>query len=247
MSTLQDNNSNVIAWLVPTARNTLADKATNLSANTANAISTSSSTYLSAQLSNLSGSKPQRAIQLSFAQEPLRPGSFVLGTDTNCCDVVLPKLPGISKQHCAISFDAQYRLILDDFSESGTQVWYDWESNGDQRDYSWILSSGVYETGFPAMFQRVIIDIHGVRFQLVVNDHSADWEGYKAKVDEFSQNSPGVDCLTASSAWECEQAWYTQQPLIQHIFVKAQGGEPLGDVYLWNTSRPWDPMVKASA
>ncbi|KAG8410713.1 hypothetical protein J3458_016813 [Metarhizium acridum] len=235
------NNSNfrdIIAWLVPTARGTSADKATHLPANMARTIPTSSSGPLSSKLSQVSGRAPQRAIQLCFSQEPLRRGSFVLGTDANCCDVLLPPAPGISAQHCSIGFDADSRLVLDDFSETGTQVWYDWECSGDQRGHSWILSGGNQ-----GHVQRIVIDVQGVRFQLVVNDHAADWEAYRANVDAFCQQPPWTDCF---AAWDAVPSLYIQ-PLIQHIFVKGHGGEHMGEVYLWDLSRPWEPMVKSSA
>jgi hypothetical protein len=235
------NTQDIIAWLVPTTRGTSADKATNLPANTQRTISTSSSSHLSSKLSNiLPNSLPQKAIQLCFSQPPRQPGSFVLGTDPNCCDVLLPQMPGISAQHCAISFDAESRLVLDDFSERGTQVWYDWECSGDQRDYSWVLSS---LPGFPSTAQRIAVDIQGVRFQVIVNDHSADWEAYKSKVDDFCEQTqvPWTDDF----AWDPSPSTHVQ-PLIQHIFVKGPDGEPTGEVYLWDMSRPWEPMIRAT-
>ncbi|KID84985.1 serine/threonine protein kinase [Metarhizium guizhouense ARSEF 977] len=224
------NPRDIIAWLVPTARGTSADKATHLPANMARTIdiSASSSHHLSSKLSHPPGCAPQRAIQLCFSQEPLRRGRFVLGTDANRCDVLLPPAPGISAQHCSIGFDAESRLVLDDFSEAGTQVWYDWACSGDQRGHSWILSRGD---------QRVVIDVQGVRFQLVVNDRSADWEAYRADVDAFCRPPPSREAVPSLYV----------QPLIRHIFVKGLGGEHTGDVYLWDLSRPWEPMVKASA
>lgn len=224
-------NNDIIAWLVPTTRGSSADKATTLSANTPHTISPSSSKYLSSQLSDLS-TKPQRAIQLTFRHEPRQPGRFILGTDPNCCDIVLPRARGISAQHCAISFDAQARLVLDDFSEAGTQVWFGWECSGDRRDYSWVLSGG-------ASSQRVVIDIQGVRFQVIVPEHD-DWQAYTARVDAFCEQPP-LDAFTA------EWASVYSEPLIQHVFVKGHGGEPTGEVYLWDMSRPWEPMVRASA
>ncbi|OAQ61461.1 serine/threonine protein kinase [Pochonia chlamydosporia 170] len=235
------NTQDIIAWLVPTARGTPADKATNIQANNSRTVSTSSSSYLSSKLSDIS-SKPQRAIQLCFSRAPRRLGSFVLGTDPNLCDVVLPKMAGISAQHCSISFDAESRLVLDDFSERGTQVWYDWECSGDQRDYSWILSSGS-AYGFPSTVQRIAIDIQGVRFQLVVNDHSDNWDAYKANVDAFCEQPSWTDGFT--SDWDTDVMY--AQPLFQHIFVKGHGGEPTGEIYLWDMSRPWEPMVRAAA
>ncbi|KAM0420922.1 hypothetical protein ACHAPT_011312 [Fusarium lateritium] len=241
--------SNIIAWLVPTARNSIADKATHLPSNISRTVLTTSSQTLTSRLPNLLASRPPRAIQLTFDAAPKRSGSFVLGTDPATCDVVLPPLSGIDARHCELSFDAEGRLVLNDFSERGTQVWYDWESNGDQTDYTWILSSGA-QHGFPSTVQRITVDIQGVRFQIVVNDHSDDWDAYHEKVDEFLQQPAWTEGLSAG--WDRGSVTpvaplFSTVPLFQHIFVKALGEEPVGEVYLWNLARPWEPMVKAAA
>ncbi|KAH6897337.1 hypothetical protein B0T10DRAFT_182726 [Thelonectria olida] len=243
------NTSNVIAWLVPTARGSFADKATHLITNIFRTVATDSSPLLASRLPNLVTSKPAKAIQLSFDQAPKRPGSFVLGSDPLRCDVVLPSLPGIASRHCEVSFDAEGRLVLNDFSDRGTQVWYDWESNGDQTDYTWLLSSGCSH-GFPSTVQRITIDIQGVRFQLVVNDHSADWDAYRTNVEAFVKQPSWTDGLT--SGWDRTSVnpvvpLFSSIPSFQHIFVKSIGEEPSGEMYLWNLSRPWEPMVKAAA
>ncbi|KAM5350356.1 hypothetical protein ACJ41O_006861 [Fusarium nematophilum] len=240
----------IIAWLVPTARNSLADKTTLLPSNISRTVPTTSSQTLTSRLPNLLGSRPPRAIQLSFDSAPKRPGSFVLGTNPASCDVVLPALPGISARHCSLSFDAEGRLVLSDFSETGTQVWYDWESCGDQTDYTWILSPGSGQ-GFPGpTVQRITIDIQGVRFQVVVEDHSDDWEAYHDKVDDFLRQPAWSEGLSAG--WDRGSVapvapLFSAVPLFQHIFVKALGEEPVAEVYLWNLARPWEPMVKAAA
>ncbi|KAI9162953.1 hypothetical protein HJFPF1_04548 [Paramyrothecium foliicola] len=240
---------NVIAWLVPTARGSYADRATNMAENAFRTISISSSESLASRLPNFQVSRPQKAIQFAFDQAPKRPGSFVLGTDPHRCDVVLPKLPGIAPQHCSLGFDGESRLVLDELSEKGTQVWYDWDSVGDKTDYSWILSSG-YSHGFPNTVHRIIIDIQGVRFQVVVNDHSADWDAYKASVESFCAQPSWVDGLTYG--WDRVSLapivpLFSAAPLFQHIYVKSLGDKQVGEFYIWNLSKPWEPMVKATA
>ncbi|RFU78625.1 hypothetical protein TARUN_3595 [Trichoderma arundinaceum] len=238
------SHPDIIAWLVPTTHHSLADKSTQPPENACRAISsTSLYPYLSSRLSNLTNHNPGRAIQLTFSQPPKRPGSFILGTDPRTCDIVLPNVEGISKQHCALSFDAQSRLVLSDFSESGTQVWYDWECNGDRTDYAWILSSGC-SGEFPSMVQRITVDIQGVRFQVIVNDHSGNWDSFREQVDRFCEQP----------SWEDETPWVDASSILssamspfQHIVVKNTTSEAIGEVYLWNLARPWEPMVKASA
>ncbi|KAK5992159.1 hypothetical protein PT974_05559 [Cladobotryum mycophilum] len=242
------HHDDIIAWLIPTSRHSWADKSTHLPENTllTTTIPPSKSPFPSSPLSHhhhLTTEKPpKRALRLSFNTPTKQPGAFVIGTDARTCDIVLPNLRGISSQHCSLGFDAEARLTLTDFSESGTSVWYDWESNGDQTDYSWILSAGCSSTAFPAMAQRITIDIQGIRFQLVVNDHSSDWDAYRAKVDDLSE-LPYED---TTAPWE-DSTWPVDQPLFQSIVVKNLDNQPAGEVYLWNLARPWEPMVKASA
>jgi hypothetical protein len=239
-------NDNVIAWLVPTACGTNADKTTHMAENMFRVTDIASTPLLSSRLPSLLTARPQKAVQLSFDRSPKRPGSFVLGTDPRICDIILPRLEGISPQHCALGFDSEARLTLEDFSDSGTQVWYDWESVGDMRDHTWILASA------PGTSQHITIDIQGVRFRLVLGDfHERDRAAYVSKVDAFCQQPPWADGLAAG--WDRFSLapiapLFAAAPLFQHIFVKGLAEEePRGEIYLWNLSKPWEPMVKASA
>lgn len=241
---------NVIAWLVPTARGTSADKATNKLENRhLTTPTTTEGSFLSSRLPALSANSPAKALAISFGQAPKRPGSFVLGTDPERCDVVLPAIPGVSPQHCSLSFDAESRLVLNDFSEKGTQVWYDWDSNGDQTEYTWILSSGSSH-GFPSLVNRIVVDIQGVRFQIIVNDHSKNWDSYHEKVEKFCQQPAWAAEL--SVGWDRASIapvapLFSVAPLFQHIFVKSLNDDLAGGMYLWNLAKPWEPMVKAAA
>jgi hypothetical protein len=238
------SHESVIAWLVPTARGTIADKAVNIPENFFKAVATTSAPYLDSRLPNLILSRPQNALQITFDQTPTRPGRFTLGTDPRSCDIILPALPGVARQHCALSFDHESRLTLEDFSEKGTQVWFDWESIGDKVDYTWTLSG--------TASQRITIDIQGLRFQLIMNDYPGkDASAYKAKVDTFCTQPPWGEAL--SFDWERKSVapvlpLFTKEPLFRHIFVKGLAGDQVnGEIYLWNTSKPWEPMVKAVA
>jgi hypothetical protein len=255
-TTTTTNNTldNVIAWLVPTARGSYADKAAHMPENAFRTVSTTlpsaAADLLASRLPDLQTSRPQRALQLRFDQAPKRPGgSFILGTDPHGCDVVLPRLPGIAPRHCSIGFDEQGRLVLDDFSDRGTQVWYDWDSVGDKAGHSWVLSSGS-QHGFPDAVRRITVDVQGVRFQIVVNDHSADWDTYHASVDAFCAPPAWSDGLTLG--WDRGSLapivpLFSAAPLFQHIFVKDLGEKQVGEFYVWNLSRPWEPIVKATA
>ena len=240
---------NVIAWLVPTARGSSADKATHMPENSTRTIKPASAPYLNSSLPDITTSRSSKAIQLAFDQPPRRPGAFVLGTDPNTCDIVLPNRPGLSPQHCCLRFDGEARLVLEDYSECGTQVWYDWECNGDQTDYTWLLSSGASQ-GFPHTVRRISIDIQGVRFQVIANDHSNSWEAYEQSVEEFCRQPEWVDGLTGWDEVSVAPVapLFSSAPLFKHIYVKAIGDEELvGEFYLWDMARPWEPMVRAVA
>jgi hypothetical protein len=71
-------------------------------------------------------------LELTFNHGPKASKGFVIGTDPNSCDIVLPKLPHISRFHCAVTFDTQRRLILRDLSSNGTIVTYD-DKGGESR------------------------------------------------------------------------------------------------------------------
>ncbi|KAF4120079.1 FHA domain [Geosmithia morbida] len=241
------SHQDVIAWLVPTARGTSSDKATQMPENMSRTIdisSSSTSPYLTSHISNLSTAticRPERALQLTFDQPLKRRGRIVLGTDARTCDLSLPRVAGVDGQHCTISFDSQSRLVLQDTSTRGTQVWYGSESSGDKTNHIWVLSGST---------QRVTIDIQGLRFHIVVNEYPGkDPVAYQAKVDEFSLQPPWADLITPD--WDRASVdpvlpLFTSQPLFRHIFVKGVvHDEGRGELYLWNMARPWEPMVKA--
>ena len=248
-------SSDTIAWLVPTANSTPAHKATLIPSNSHLTIPISSNTQLSSLLSSFA-STPTHALQLSFSSRPKHHGRFTIGTDPLTCDVVLPPLPGISPQHCYMSFDAEARLTLEDVSQRGTQVWYDWESKGDQTDYTWTLGRGAAAApantrgGFPNNAQRIIIDIQSVRFQVVLSNHSSDRDAYARKVEEF--------CETPSWSGGLAAAWVggvcapmaqlcSSVPMFHHIYVKNLGEEHVGEFYMWDLARPWEALVKVTA
>ncbi|KAK3181563.1 hypothetical protein K4F52_007118 [Lecanicillium sp. MT-2017a] len=153
--------------------------------------------------------------------------------------------------HCSIGFDSLSRLTIDDFSEAGTQVWYDWDCSGDQTNTSWILSSGCAD-GFPNKIRCITIDIQGARFQVIVNSHYADWAAFSAKVDALYEQPRMNEALDL--VWELPQCIspmatldFSALPVLRHIVVKSVNGEPMEEIYVWDMERPWEPMIKASA
>lgn len=317
------DHPNVIAWLLPSSTNQPAIEAVRLPQNTNRRIAaipaafdpsplpspnpdnTINPSLLTKKASSSSlTSKPRPALELSFANPPKNQTGFVLGTDADC-DIVLPRLPGISPRHCALTFDAERRLVLRDTSAAGTAVWYDGASNGDRARESWVLSAGC-TYGFPAMVDRIVIDIQTVRFQVIVNDwHLVDPEAYLRNVEDFmailatlsapssfsssfdGYNGSVHDLLASfnfdlgfdfSFSFDDEKensdeddygAEYDRgfaydyemdvdekrdalMPLpsevapqfVKYMFAADDGLPP--DTYLWNTARPWEPMVKVT-
>ncbi|TDZ15820.1 hypothetical protein Cob_v011214 [Colletotrichum orbiculare MAFF 240422] len=300
---------NVIAWLLPSSTNQPALETVRLLSNTNRRISAIPSTLEPLPTPNpdvttinpsllskksptttTSSVKPRPALELSFTTPPQNHSGFVLGTDPTC-DIHLPDLPGISPRHCCITFDAERRLILRDTSESGTAVWYDGSSNGDRVRESWLLSSGC-SYGFPAMVDRLVIDIQNVRFQLVLNDdeHVLQPDAYERNVDdfvarlaslsleevarrdelrfdldfrnygidftfddlEFGYDLEDYDCAEDDRVMDIDEKSDLLPPLpseVAPVFVKymfAAADDLPPDTYLWNTARPWEPMVKVA-
>ncbi|WYZ41246.1 hypothetical protein EsH8_V_000141 [Colletotrichum jinshuiense] len=304
---------NVIAWLLPSSTNQPALETVRMSQNIARRVdaipssydpiiqtpnpSTTSTTIDPSVLSKTQapGQQPttsRPALELSFTNPPKNHLGFVLGTDPNASDIVLPKLPGIGPAHCHITFDAEKRLILRDTSDTGTAVSYDGNSNGDRRRESWTLSSGC-TYGFPAMVDRVVIDIQSVRFQVVVNDfHLAQPGVYQDSVDAFmSSLASAADVLDEKLAdvvvddddvcdfyynfhfdlgfdlsydydydFDFDMTDDDDEGVKKDVFaplpsvvppmyvkylLSSDDGMP-PETYLWNTARPWEPMVKVA-
>ncbi|KAK1993827.1 hypothetical protein LX36DRAFT_232907 [Colletotrichum falcatum] len=201
-------NTNVIAWLLPSSTNQPAIEAVRMPQNASRRVDGVPSSYdpvvqtpnpdaaeptIDPSLLTRSASSgttattttPRPALELSFAKPPRNAVGFVLGADPDVADVVLPPLPGIAPAHCHISFDADRRLVLRDTSDAGTAVWYDGASTGDRRRESWALSAGC-TYAFPAMVDRLVVDVQNVRFQVLVNEaHLLRPDAYRDSVDAF--------------------------------------------------------------
>jgi hypothetical protein len=102
---------------------------------------------------------PYPGLQLTFNRGPKAGQGLVLRTDPNC-DIVLPQLSKISRFHCALTFDAQRRLILRDFSKHGTIVTYNGEGQESRHHFTWIL--GGHKV--PRDTKNIVIEIQGISF-----------------------------------------------------------------------------------
>lgn len=130
-------------------------------------------------------------LQLTFNRGLKAGQGFVLGTDSNRCDIVLPKIEvdhldrkprrnKVGRCHCCLTFDEERRLILRDFSRHGTTVTYDGQGRENRQHFPWILSGDGASD-----FEKIIIQIDKIRFQIVVSRHDAYQDLYNDNVDRF--------------------------------------------------------------
>ena len=226
-----DADTDTIAWLIPTLNNRPALQAAHLPANAAHQTP-----------SPLPTGGP--ALRLTFSKPPSSPSGFLIGTDP-ACDIVLPKLPGLSRRHAHLAFDASSRLVLTDTSRAGSAVWYDHQSNGDRRGGEWVLSSG-FAHGFPDHVGRIVLDFHNVRFQVVVKGPGDDVDGYVRRVDEFMAGLGARDDAAAAAAAAVVPSVFggwDGAGFVKHL-VEEEGKAPR--MFLWNSARPWDPIIPVS-
>lgn len=133
-------------------------------------------------------------LQLTFNSGPKAGQGFMIGTDRDCCDIVLPRLNKISRRHCCLTFDAERRLILRDLSTNGTTVEYDgqggqkrriiitYDDKGQEKrhHFAWILSgSRVQEV------KKIVIQIEEIKFRIIVSNHETYPDLYNANVNRF--------------------------------------------------------------
>lgn len=130
-------------------------------------------------------------LQLTFNHGPKSRQDFVIGSNRDYCDIVLPSLQKISRRHCSITFDAERPLILRDFSTNGTTVTYDGHGKERRTDFTWILS-GKSLTGV----EKIVIQIHKIKFQIIVSRHETNPVLYNDKLDQFRQHATaGANCF----------------------------------------------------
>ncbi|KAL2758390.1 hypothetical protein ACRALDRAFT_1080243 [Sodiomyces alcalophilus JCM 7366] len=253
-----------ITWLIPSAGNRWAFQATRMLANSARLVNlaplvTGSSLdcipeeeagedFLSEENNEnetcISPMFPRTGLGLSFDNKPKGSRGFVIGTDPRTCDIVLPRVRGISRRHCYLTFDADKRLVLRDTSKHGTSVWYDGHSDGDRRRTTWVLSSGM-SYGFPAMINNIVIDIRGIRFQIIVNECLPQLEEYQDLVDDFLSSVAAASMSASFSQGRpslVPAPLRIQRPVLIKYTIPSDDGSQSD--YLWNVSKPWEPLVK---
>lgn len=122
-----------------------------------------------------------KGLQLTFTHGPKAGRGYMLGTDANKCDIVLPQRKGVSRCHCYLTFDHERRLILRDCSSNGTVVTYNGKGGEKRRHFTWILGGH----RVPDETKTIVIQLHTMlKFQVVVTKPTFP-DIYFENVDEF--------------------------------------------------------------
>ncbi|KAI4287428.1 MAG: hypothetical protein L6R35_003312 [Caloplaca aegaea] len=193
-------------------------------------------------------------IQLTFDNKPKAGPEFVIGRDSNSCDIVLPNLPNISRRHCLLTFDGQRRLILQDTSAYGTSVAYDGQGGQKRRTlvthdhrgkeifhhFTWILSGA----DVPDHAKPIQIAIADIKFQIKISKHETHPDQYIKNVDRFLQREDelpigGLGLQSITSTAEQSEAFTPRLQLQVPIYIdQATLGTGYSSVVrrVWNVS-----------
>ncbi|KAL8654598.1 MAG: hypothetical protein Q9210_001411 [Variospora velana] len=191
-------------------------------------------------------------IQLTFDNKPKVGQRFVIGRDSNSCDIVLPNHPNISRRHCLLTFDDQRRLILQDNSAYGTTVEYD-EQGGQKRrtlvthdnrgkeirhHFTWILSGAKVPDGTG----KIKITIADIKFQIKISKRETYPDQYIKNVDRFLQREDelpigGLGLQSTTSTAEQSEAFTPCLQLQVPIYIDQ---EILGTGYSSVVRRVWN-------
>ncbi|KAK3687147.1 kinase-like domain-containing protein [Podospora appendiculata] len=185
-------------------------------------------------------------LELRFSDGPRASTGFVFGKDPDVSDVVLPSIPGISRQHFALTYkntfeDGRYRLVVRDLgSLRGTTVTYNAKGEHLRRKFDWIIAG--FE--FPNQAKSIIIQLHDdVKFRIVVAHHDVASSAYISNVERFLQGAAQSDALLGAlrlqSGPHTERATAAHTPTNAPVFVNrgviARGN--FGTVsHRWNVS-----------
>lgn len=191
-------------------------------------------------------------LQLTFNPGPKAGQGLVIGHD-NRCDIVLPKLRHISGRHCGLTFDAERRLILRDFSTNGTIVTYNGQGGEKRRTvithdnkgrekrhhFTWILSGD----DVPDKARKIVIQIEEIRFQIIISKHDTYPGLYNDNINRFLREANANDELPLS-ALGIESTTSTAQQSGAHtptpqtpIYIKQW---KLGSGHFSIVNRVWD-------
>ncbi|KAK5997509.1 Serine/threonine-protein kinase Chk2-like protein [Cladobotryum mycophilum] len=134
------------------------------------------------------------SVVLSFGQRPRNHRGFVMGCGEDC-DFILPDLFGISRQHCAITFDKNHYLVVRDLgSLNGMTVLYDGENHGQRRNFTWII--GGHEITHR---KTVVLQFNeSLKFRIAVPRRDIASQAYIDQVDWFRHRTSDSHDIFAS-------------------------------------------------
>ena len=112
---------------------------------------------------------------------------------SNNAELRLPELPRVSYYHFALTFNAEYCLVVRDLgSKCGTTVAYDGMERDRRISFDWIVGG----SDFLQKVKTVTVNVSlFLQFRLVIPPHNVGSESYRAKVDRFRAGSTDADQL----------------------------------------------------
>jgi hypothetical protein len=124
----------------------------------------------------------EACIRVTFDSIPKTRYGLRVGRDSDAEFRVLD-LPGVSAYHFALTFDANYRLIVRDLGSTyGTSVIYDGMGWGRWRSFDWIVGG----SGFLQKVNTIVVKVNKfLQFRLVIPQHGVDSKSYRDRVDRF--------------------------------------------------------------
>lgn len=165
-------------------------------------------------------------LEVRFSHAPRTSLGLVFGTDENICDVVLPKIKGVSKRQVALTYknnfpDGYSRLVVRDLGSTfGTIVTYDGKGGKRRSEFEWVLD------GFhlPNDTKAFILQLHEkLQFRIIVAHHNITTPVYANNVERFRQGAANPQGLLRGlglqSGPETERNTGTHTPVRQPILL----------------------------
>ncbi len=184
-------------------------------------------------------------LAIKFSHAPRTQEGLVFGTDSNS-DVRLPRHPGLSARHLAMTFKAgspngRYCLTLRDLgSTQGTTVMYGNQANTRRKRFDWIVAG----PDFCRKVDTILIKFHDtLEFRLVLNHQDASSPAYRESVERFCRGAAGPDELMGALAVQSGPATRpitgTHTPPEDAIVIEQRGYVPNSSqvtTRFWNVS-----------
>ena len=180
-------------------------------------------------------------LEMRFNKGPKTYRGLIAGWDPNA-DVRLPKWPGVSFHHFALTFDADYFPIIRDLGSScGTSVRYGNETTGPRQYTDFVIGSHNF-LKLKSKNPIVIKIIRFLQFQLIVPHRDTTSPAYRMKVDTFLEGTANADELLSGiklvSRAETQMPTGAHTPHTGAIVLKEKvGSGAFADVYrVWNVT-----------